>query len=72
MKNQSNLSEMCHQGIWVWVDIIGTHRKILASLESISEVDSTSHYREPIILQYLMYITMRRECSALWLAIHYI
>ena len=35
--------------------------KVLAPLESNFEVDSTSHYKQSIELQYLMYITMRHQ-----------
>ena len=37
-----------------------TYRKILTPLESNFKVDSISHYRESITVQYLMYITRHK------------
>ena len=38
---------------------IKTYRIVLVLSKSNFDVDSTSHYKESIVLQYFMYITMR-------------
>ena len=50
-KNLTNPHKSCNQGIQDREGTIGTHRQILAPLESNFKVDLITHYRELTTLQ---------------------
>ena len=56
---------MCHQGIWVQMGTIRTHKKVLAPLKSNFKVDSTSKYGELTTLYYPMILDRDRKLEAM-------